>query len=128
MSRRSFPQRVILVLLLATVLTAPSVMAAQPRPRTEKNPATLVVALVLELRAQLWGFLSGFWEKEGCSIDPHGGSLCGNGSTAVVPVQGDEGCGIDPHGGSLCGNGSPALEPVQGDAGCSIDPHGGCGH
>jgi hypothetical protein len=98
MTRRPFPTRVVFVLLLAALLATPAAMAAQPRPRTENRPARLVAVLVSELRDHVWSLLGGFWGKNGCVADPHGG--CAS-STTDTTVQVDEGCSIDPHGG--CG-------------------------
>ena len=102
MARSPFPHRVVLVLLLTAILAAPAAVGAQPRPHAEKRPTDFVVALVSELRVQVWSLLSDFWEKNGCVADPHGVCVSGSGGTTSAPIQADEGCGLDPHGG--CGH------------------------
>jgi hypothetical protein len=125
MARLSFPSRVVLVLLLAVILAGPA-LAAQPRPRLEARQGAFLTVFS-ELRVQIWRLLSGLWEKNGCSIDPHGGTVCNNGSTVVGTGQEKNGCIADPNGGSVCNNGSTVVVTDQVDEGCSLDPHGGCG-
>jgi len=74
MARLSSPQRIVLVFLLTVVLAVPA-MSAQIRPRAEDRETGFVAALVSELRAHVWSVFSGFWEKNGCIADPHGGCI-----------------------------------------------------
>lgn len=103
MARLPFPQRVVLVLLLAMVLASPAAPKG-PRPfRVEDRQTSFVSALISDLRAQLWRLLSRSWEKAGCILDPHGGCKPDSRGNTSTTVHGDEGCIADPNGGCASG-------------------------
>lgn len=115
----SLARRVTVLLLLATIAGTPWA-AAQPVRHTPRTPRVVL----------LWNWLTGFVLKEGCSLDPSGGtcprpssqpqqagcSLDPNGCTKSPLAK--EGCSLDPDG---C---APAVLNL--DNGCSLDPDGRC--
>lgn len=122
MSRISLP-KLVLVLILATLLTAPSAGWSAGRRfssdgtwRRSSVPESLVVTF--------WGYLVGLWEKAGCGLDPSGG-LCT--TYPSTPEPSDNGCGLDPHGGCETGTNSVGGSAANQDAGCGLDPSGACG-
>jgi hypothetical protein len=99
--------RLFAVLVLSLTLGVSQAAASQaPRGNAAREDRP-VTARVLD---RLVSFVSVFWQKEGCMIDPWGRCIKGNTK---------EGCGIDPLG--HCGASTPTA-----DAGCTIDPLGGC--
>jgi hypothetical protein len=114
MSRISLP-KLVLVLVLATALAAPS--AGWSAGRRFSGDSTWVRGSVTaNPLVMLWSYLVGLWGKEGCGLDPSG--MC---KTILGPSKSsDAGCGIDPSG---CGVPSSYTAPKNG---CGIDPHGGC--
>ena len=86
-------RRKIVLLLLATVLTASGAWAAEP---LRSAPGADPVAL--DLAGRLWRWLTGLWNEAGCELDPDGRCITppngGPGSTS----QADAGCELDPNG------------------------------
>lgn len=105
MSRISF-SKLALVLALAILLTTPAGWSAGRSFSTDDSPSRFLTSE--NLLVAFWSYLVGFWEKEGCGIDP-------DGSCAPVPA----GCGLDPSG---CVSSGSETTPKNG---CGIDPHGG---
>ena len=106
MSRISLP-KLALVLVLATVLAAPSAGWSAGR-RFSSDSTWARGSVTTNLMVAFWSYVTSLWGKEGCGIDPNG--LC---------TSSDAGCGLDPHG----------CEPASSDTttpknGCGIDPHG----
>ncbi|HVG07426.1 MAG TPA: hypothetical protein VNM67_06955 [Thermoanaerobaculia bacterium] len=100
MSSTSLRRKVVVLLLLISVLTAPGAFAGhrleKPRPAHHAEPAPL--ALV----SRAWSFLTSLWSKTGCQIDPSG--RCASSTAPLPPPTGpsDIGCNIDPNG--RCGS------------------------
>lgn len=98
------PLRVFAVLVVALALTAPLCRAASPA--SAPGRALQATSTPSHLFG-LWDWLTSFWAKNGCSIDPSG--HCVNSPTPtgqpIPPVPSlsntDEGCAIDP-GGRTC--------------------------
>jgi hypothetical protein len=109
MSRISLP-KLVLVLILATVLAAPSTGWAGSR-RFSNDSTWAGGSVTTNLMVAFWSYVTGLWGKEGCGLDPSG------------RCKADAGCGIDPHG--LCGS-STATSPTTAKEGCGIDPDGRC--
>ena len=114
MSRISLP-KLVLVLVLATLLAAPSTGWAAGRRFSSDGTWSRSSALE-DLRVTFWSYLVGLREKEGCGLDPHG--LCKASSSTTS--NSDAGCGIDPSGCEL-----PNGDTTTTKNGCGIDPHGG---
>jgi hypothetical protein len=113
MNRPSLRRTLFLLLLTATLVTQ-GAGAADLGPATSSHQAGASLA-PLNFLDQIWSLLTGFWNKEGCILDPSGlQSMGGTGS-------GEAGCILDPSG--LCA----AATPVQGEEGCILDPNGRCG-
>ncbi|HEX6904259.1 MAG TPA: hypothetical protein VF789_31405 [Thermoanaerobaculia bacterium] len=109
MSRIS-TSKLALVLLLATLLTPATGWSAGRRFSSDDSAArifTIENPLVV-----FWSYIVGFWDKEGCGIDPDG---------CAAP----NGCGIDPHGGCTPNTSTTGTTTNQ-DAGCGLDPDGRC--
>ncbi len=119
MSRISM-SKLALVLVLATLLAPATGWSAGLRFSSDDSAARIFAAenpIVV-----FWNYIVGFWDKEGCGIDPSG--MCTADPSTTEPTT-KNGCGLDPHG---C---TSSTSPTDGsttnqDAGCGIDPHGGC--
>jgi hypothetical protein len=99
--------RLFAVLVLGLTLGVSQAAASQaPRGKATREDRPVTVRVL----DRLVSFVSVFWQKEGCGIDPWG--RCG----ATTPRI-DEGCTIDPLG--RCAPSAPTA-----DAGCGIDPWG----
>jgi hypothetical protein len=100
--------RLFAVLVLSLTLGVSQAAASQAPKGNAKREDRPVTARALD---RLLSFVSVFWQKEGCHIDPLGGRC------AVAKPRTDEGCTIDPLG--RCTPSAPSA-----DAGCGIDPWG----
>lgn len=85
------------VALLLALIVLPWSAAAEPPHRAGKpNPVGPSVAAPL---SSLWSWLTNFWAKNGCMIDP--GGRCLPSAEATQPALTDNGCGLDPSGRCL---------------------------
>jgi hypothetical protein len=100
MSSTSLRRKVVVLLLLTAVLTAPGAFAGHrlDKPRPAHSAELAPLALV----SRAWSFLTSLWSKTGCHIDPNG--ACVNSPAPLPPPtdQSDIGCNIDPFG--RCGS------------------------
>lgn len=103
--------RRIAVLVLASLLLAPWMPAAEAWPTTGLREAS---SSPWSLLARLWSFLTPVTKKNGCTLDPNGAPSC----TASQP-RGEAGCTLDPSG--ACVQSVPTA-----DNGCTLDPDGAC--
>jgi hypothetical protein len=97
MSTPSVRRKVLVLLLLSSVLTAPGAFAGRrlERPRPVNGAELAPLALV----SRAWSLLTSLWSKTGCHIDPDGRCV----SEPIQPLPtADAGCNIDPNGG--CGS------------------------
>jgi hypothetical protein len=100
--------RLFAALVLALTLGVSQAAASQAPKGNATREDRPVTVRVLD---RLVIFVSVFWQKEGCHIDPLGGRCAG------ATPRTDEGCMIDPWG--RCAPSTPTA-----DAGCGIDPWG----
>ena len=109
MSFRNSP-RAIRILLLAALILLPALPAHASPNGTARllGDGSIFTAFVDELRT-LW---TGFWGDSGCTIDPDG---------RMRSAQEREGTSIDPHGGTNGGTPTPGTGT---DEGITIDPNG----
>lgn len=114
MSRISI-SKLALVLLLATLLSSAPGWSAGHRFSSDDSTAQIFTTenpLVV-----FWNYIVGFWDKEGCGLDPSGMCKTSTGS--------DAGCGIDPSGCTSSTNTTGGSTTDQ-EAGCGLDPNGRC--
>ncbi|HEV7505334.1 MAG TPA: hypothetical protein VGS07_10515 [Thermoanaerobaculia bacterium] len=100
-------RRAAVLILLGLTLGTPRAGASPPRPAASTTQHVL---------HYLAGFLSGFWLKTGCIVDPNG--RCALDTQTRNP---DGGCTIDPDG--RC---TPGVQTQSTDTGCTMDPLGRC--
>lgn len=81
-------------LFLVLLVSVPLVSAAAPVSFDGREHVKLFSSVRGGVVSELWSFLSGFWEKEGSSLDPDGKPVArpAHGSTT------DEGSSLDPNG------------------------------
>lgn len=81
-------------LFLVLLVSVPLVSAAAPISVDGQEHVKLFPSVRGGAVSKLWSFFSGFWEKEGSSLDPDGKPVArpAHGSTA------DEGSSLDPNG------------------------------
>jgi hypothetical protein len=118
MSRISI-SKLALVLVLATVLTPVAGWSAGRRFSTDDS--TVRIFTTENPLVVFWNYIVGFWEKEGCGIDPSG--MC---KTSMTETTVENGCGLDPHGSCTPSTSTTDGSTTNQDAGCGIDPSGGC--
>lgn len=119
MSRISI-SKLVVVLVLATVLT-PATGWSAGRRFSSDDSATRIFTTENPLVVFL-SYIVGFWDKEGCGIDPSG--MCTADPSTTEPTT-KNGCGLDPHG---C---TSSTSPTNGSTtnqyeGCGLDPNGKC--
>ncbi len=95
MARLLVPRRMTVVLIL-TVLLAPTAAWAKPGPRMAREHGR--AASSIDFRAELRHLLLQFLSKEGCSIDPDGGKVAIGSPFLNANQAADVGCSIDPDG------------------------------
>ena len=91
--------RTFAVLVVSVALTTPLCEAASRGRASRTSPAFN--------HPGIWAWVTSFWAKVGCSIDP--GGLCATNPTSqpLAPVPSgsslEEGCSLDPGGRTTCG-------------------------
>jgi hypothetical protein len=97
MSSPSLRRSTALALFLTLVLAASGPLAGKqqragdsPRPTVSHSQAVHD-----SLWSSFWSFVTGLWNKAGCSLDPYG--LCRPEPSDPVS-DGDAGCSLDPYG------------------------------
>ena len=117
MSRISI-SKLALILVLATLLSSATGWSAGRRFSSDDSTARIFT--IENPLVAFWNYIVGFWDKEGCGLDPSG--MC-----KAKTVETDEnGCGIDPHGG--CTSSTTTTDGVSNYhyEGCGLDPNGAC--
>lgn len=89
---RSSLWKVVFVLILAVVLAAPALLAAEPQSGFEPAESTRTSRGFL---AEAWSFLARIWTENGCIADPNGRCQPDPGTSSIT---GDNGCAADPDG------------------------------
>ena len=111
------PRLTLAILIAATLLTT-AATSAEPLPGAGPRQPAITASATLDLFGRLWSFLTGFWSKNGCSVDPSGLYT----STPAPTPTSENGCSADPDGHCLSGS-----TTTTADNGCGIDPNGHCG-
>jgi hypothetical protein len=104
MSSRPFRSRIALFVLVL-ILVAPWASASQLQgrhaghsPKATSNPVSWSPLEILR------GLFTRSWNKNGCSIDPFGNTVCQPVQGATPASQQDAGCQVDPNGSCIGGH------------------------
>ncbi len=87
------------LLLTLTVLVSPCAWA-RGGPASGEQPAKVSKPSPTNLLSRSWSFITTFWSKEGCHIDPDGRCVLAPAPVPTGRMQRETGCHIDPNG--LC--------------------------
>jgi len=90
-------RKVAVLLILVAIYSSPLASASRPRPMPENTKAATAAASQT-LLSYAQAFLTIFWSKTGCSIDPNGRCINALAPPPSPGNQADTGCGIDPDG------------------------------
>jgi hypothetical protein len=109
-----------LVLLLASILATTAALA-DPLWDAQPRRSTISCSDLMDVFAQLWGFLTHVWNKNGSQVDPSGVQTKNGHQVDPDGMQMKNGSEVDPSGRTL--QTPPPATPNR-DNGSEMDPNG----